>query len=388
MQMLGMSEKLASETPLGQALNEIFSDMASDAEAGISADEPQGPMPRMRLIRLPALGSLFSGMGAMPQPTVRMHVMPLQQMASELPPIFSGPSMPGMMSSSVRIEHRDGHTIRTETTTDTHGKVHASRTVTEDAASKAQEGQDELRRLMDEVMQPMGLPSVTADAIAEDIAGVSRAVGLTADEPAEEPKEQDDEEEEPRRTGPISDSEAEAAVKSALKPEEVSSAAGRATMARAVAQSLGLHAEDVQVSSDNADADADADESAAPEEADADPTYVPATPTTVMTDDDDDDDKAAEVVRVIEGAEAEKVDAQARFADAANRALAAKAEEADGEQREQAARTALDSAIADADKEVAAAEEEVQEAFTHQQLKQNSLARLQQLKTKIDSTVN
>ena len=56
MQMLGMSEKLASETPLGQALNEILSDMASDAEAGISADEPQGPMPRMRLIRLPALG--------------------------------------------------------------------------------------------------------------------------------------------------------------------------------------------------------------------------------------------------------------------------------------------------------------------------------------------
>jgi hypothetical protein len=289
------------------------------------------------------------------------------------------------MSSSVRIEHRDGHTIRTETTTDTHGKVHASRTVTEDAASKAQEGQDELRRLMDEVMQPMGLPSATADAIAEDIAGVSRAVGLTADEPAEEPKEQDEEkEEEPRRAGPISDSEAEAAVKSALKPEEVSSAAGRAKMARDVAQSLGLHADDVQVSSDNEEAD----ESAAPEEADADPTYVPATPTTVMTDDDDDDDKTAEVVRVIEGAEAEKADAQARFADAANRALAAKAEEADGEQREQAARTALDSAIADADKEVAAAEEEVQEAFTHQQLKQNSLARLQQLKTKIDSTVN
>ena len=125
MQMLNMGSQIASDTPLGKALDEIMSDMSSDASEGFGDDKE---MPKMRVMRLPSLNSLFSGMRAvqhapaMPS-TMHMRFIPIQHMATQLPTTFSGPMTLPRGMSSVQIQHSNGHTTRTETSTDAEGKA-------------------------------------------------------------------------------------------------------------------------------------------------------------------------------------------------------------------------------------------------------------------------
>jgi len=403
-QMPNMGSQLASDTPLGKALDEIFSDMASDSAQGSGDDKEE--MPKFRVIRMPSLNSLFSGMRSLQSPaaaagcTPCMRIIPLQQMATQLPTTFSGPmTLPKAMPSgmtSIQIEHSNGHTARTETTTDAEGKVHTTRTVTADAANQAQDGQAELMRMMEAVMSPLTMADDARVAIEKDVSKV--ADSLDDAPPVTSQDEirrimaapEDVSAVMAHRDVPISNTEAKAAVAAAVKPEEVNTKAGRDSIAADVAAALGLDPADVRVAVEDMVDDVDQDASdpvhgADQEEDGPTPTFVPATETTVT---DLDDDKAAAITRVIEGAEAEKDDAYSRFEDAAARAMAAKAEEEDGEEREQGAKAALEDAIGDATKEENEAEEMVQDAFVNQETKQNSLKRLEELKTKISSSAS
>jgi hypothetical protein len=136
-----------------------------------------------RFIQLPSLGGLLSGLNHVATPQLPKPISSPMRMLSNLD--FTRASMPGFSMSLVSLEHRDGKTIRTETTYGPDGSEQSTtRTVIED---QEQNPVNDVQ--LGDLMQALGLNLMGGNDAEEAPVGLEQLFDLDGDQGSGSPCE-------------------------------------------------------------------------------------------------------------------------------------------------------------------------------------------------------